>query len=43
LGEWRDRIRLGDLLDVVYEIGENEWQGNRQLQLKIIDLRKSKK
>ena len=34
-------IKVGDLIDVVFEIGVNEWNGNRELQLKIVDLKKS--
>lgn len=41
LGDWVRRLRLGDTIDVAYEIGVNEWNGNRELQLKIVDLRKS--
>ena len=26
---------MGDLVDVVYEVGVNEWNGRRDLQLKI--------
>lgn len=31
---------IGDKLDVVYDVGVNEWNGNRNLQLKIIDFKK---
>jgi single-stranded-DNA-specific exonuclease len=30
----------GDLIDLVFEIDVNDWNGNRELQLKIIDLKK---
>ncbi len=41
LGEkWKD-LQMGDRVDVVYEIGVNEWNGNRELQLKIVDLKES--
>ncbi len=36
---WRDKIKLGDYLDLVYEVDVNEWNGNRELQLKVIDLK----
>jgi len=41
-GEWSKKLNMGDLVDVVYEIGVNEWNGNRELQLKIEDLKLSK-
>lgn len=34
-------ISQNDLLDVVYTIDKNEWNGNSMLQLKIIDFKKS--
>jgi single-stranded-DNA-specific exonuclease len=37
--DWRDKIKLGDYLDLVYEVDVNEWNGNRELQLKVIDLK----
>jgi len=36
------KINQGDLVDVVFELIADEWNGMRQLQLKIIDLKKSK-
>ncbi|MDX9893068.1 MAG: single-stranded-DNA-specific exonuclease RecJ [Patescibacteria group bacterium] len=39
-GEWRQTLKPGDLIDLVFEIDVNEWNGNRELQLKIIDLKK---
>jgi len=39
LGEvWGD-LAMGDRIDMVYEVGVNEWNGNRELQLKIVDLK----
>jgi single-stranded-DNA-specific exonuclease len=32
-------IKSGQLLDVVFTIEENEWNGNKNLQLKVIDIR----
>jgi len=32
-------IRVGDVVDVVYEVDVNEWNGNREIQLKVVDLR----
>lgn len=37
-GAWTHKLSLGVLLDVVYEIQVNEWNGNRQLQIRIVDL-----
>lgn len=34
-------IAVGDRLDIVYYIDINEWNGRRELQLKIVDLKKS--
>jgi single-stranded-DNA-specific exonuclease len=38
-GEWCAKLNIGDKIDVVFEIGVNEWNGNRDLQLKVIDLK----
>ena len=41
LGEkWGD-LQMGDRVDVVYEVSINEWNGNRELQLKIIDIKRN--
>lgn len=40
-GDWAEKLNLGDLVDIVYEIGINEWNGNREIQLKIVDLKLS--
>jgi single-stranded-DNA-specific exonuclease len=37
-GEWAEQVKIGDRLDVAYEVGVNEWNGNRELQLRIVDL-----
>ncbi len=37
-GAWGARLSVGDVLDVVYNVTVNEWKGNRELQLKILDL-----
>ncbi len=42
LGEkWGKKIKAGDVIDLVYEVEENRWNGNRELQLRVIDLRLS--
>ncbi len=38
-GDWCQKLKVGDKVDVVFEIDANEWNGNRELQLKIIDLK----
>ena len=35
-----DKIELGDRIDIVFEILANEWNGTKELQLKITDLKK---
>jgi single-stranded-DNA-specific exonuclease len=36
---WGNMLKLGSKIDAVYELDCNEWNGNRDLQLKIIDLK----
>lgn len=38
---WLKELEPGNKIDVVYEVGVNEWNGNRELQLTIVDLRKA--
>ncbi|MFA5124287.1 MAG: single-stranded-DNA-specific exonuclease RecJ [Patescibacteria group bacterium] len=42
-GEWCARLKAGDKIDIVFELGVNEWNGNKELQLKIEDLKISEK
>jgi single-stranded-DNA-specific exonuclease len=37
--EWKNQIKPGDQIDVVVEFGVNEWNGNRELQLKVMDFK----
>ncbi|PIZ94809.1 MAG: single-stranded-DNA-specific exonuclease RecJ [Candidatus Magasanikbacteria bacterium CG_4_10_14_0_2_um_filter_37_12] len=39
---WCKVLSEGSKIDIVFEIGVNEWNGNRELQLTIVDLKKSK-
>lgn len=32
-----DNLRLGDKIDVIIEIGVNQWNGTKELQMKVID------
>jgi single-stranded-DNA-specific exonuclease len=41
LGTWLERIKNGDFIDAVFELDTHEWNGTRELQLKIIDLKLS--
>jgi single-stranded-DNA-specific exonuclease len=40
-GDWCEKLKAGDKIDVVFEVDVNEWNGNRELQMKIIDLKHS--
>jgi single-stranded-DNA-specific exonuclease len=40
-GYWAEDLALGCEIDVAYEITLNEWNGNRELQLRLVDLKKS--
>ena len=37
---WCKELKIGDKIDMVFEISVNEWNGNRELQLTIVDLKK---
>jgi single-stranded-DNA-specific exonuclease len=39
LGHWSEKLEIGKCIDMVSELDINEWNGNRELQIKIIDLR----
>ena len=39
--DWYDRLPEGAYIDAIYELQSNEWQGRRQLQLNVVDLRLS--
>ncbi|OGH64988.1 MAG: single-stranded-DNA-specific exonuclease RecJ [Candidatus Magasanikbacteria bacterium RIFCSPHIGHO2_01_FULL_41_23] len=37
---WSKELKIGDKIDIVFEVDINEWNGNRELQLLIVDLKK---
>lgn len=37
--EWGESLTVGTKIDIACEIDINEWNGNRELQIKIVDLR----
>jgi single-stranded-DNA-specific exonuclease len=39
LGEWQNKLKVGDLVDVVFELIVNQWNGQRDLEMKIVDIR----
>lgn len=39
-GEWADKLKARDQVDIVAELIADEWNGNRELQLKLIDIKK---
>ncbi len=38
-GYWTEELKLGSEIDVAYEVTLNEWNGNRELQLRLVDLK----
>jgi len=39
--DWKTNLSPGDKIDMVFSIGVNEWNGNRELELSIKDIKKS--
>ena len=37
--EWQSKLKVGDKIDIVVEFGVNEWNGSRELQFKIVDIK----
>ena len=37
--EWGSKLSIGEMVDIVYELSFNEWNGNRELQLKLVDIK----
>ncbi|NQU78045.1 single-stranded-DNA-specific exonuclease RecJ [Candidatus Falkowbacteria bacterium] len=40
-GEWCGKLKVGDKVDIVFEVEADEWNGARELQVRIVDLRAS--
>lgn len=38
-GHLSDKLNKGDKVDIIFEVDINEWNGNRELQMKIIDVK----
>ncbi len=38
---WADKLETGDIIDIVYEVGINHWNNHTEVQLTIVDIRKS--
>lgn len=39
--DWKNCLHPGDKVDLVFSVGVNEWNGNRELQMTIEDIKKS--
>jgi len=39
--DWKNNLQIGDKIDMVFSIEVNEWNGNRELQMTIEDIKKS--
>lgn len=42
LGFWGDELKEGDIVDLIYSLEKNIWNGRTSLQMKVKDLRKTK-
>ncbi len=38
-GDWESKLKIDDEIDVIFELIADEWNGYRNLQMKIVDLR----
>ena len=38
---WRETLKPGDKIDLAFTVGVNEWNGNRELQLLVEDIKKN--
>jgi len=39
MGHLLTSVKIGDVIDVAFEAGENEWNGRKEVQLRIIDVK----
>ncbi len=39
---WVNQLKIGDVIDAVFEVSVNEWNGNKEMQLKLVDIKLSK-
>jgi len=42
-GQWSNKLKLGSLIDIVFTLIANRWNGNCNLEFKIIDLKKQQR
>ncbi|MDD2757764.1 MAG: single-stranded-DNA-specific exonuclease RecJ [Patescibacteria group bacterium] len=40
--DWKNTLKPGDKIDLVFKVSVNEWNGNRELELAVKDMKKSK-
>ena len=38
---WGNKLKIGDKIDAVFEVSVNEWNGHKEIQLKLVDLKMS--
>jgi len=41
MGEKFPDLASGDIIDIVFNLQEDEWNGNKKIQLKLIDMKKN--
>jgi len=39
--DWKNTLHVGDKVDMVFSVDVNEWNGNRELQLTAVDMKKT--
>ncbi len=42
-GQWARKIKLNDIIDIVFTLSNNEWNGNSDIEFKIVDLKIAEK